>query len=66
MKKEKDISKIIKENPDIDKVLFQNSRNAIEALRKIGIKGSQYDLESPFARTKKTMPANPRAIYKAL
>ena len=53
MKKEKDIQKIIKENPAIDKELFQNSRKAIEELRKNGVKDSNYSLESPFARTNK-------------
>lgn len=54
MKKEKDIQKIIKENPAIDKELFQNSRKAIGELRKIGVKDSKYGLESPFARTNKS------------
>lgn len=51
--KEKDISKIIKENHSVDKELFQKSRKAIGELRKIGVKGSEYGLESPFARTHK-------------
>lgn len=54
MKKKKDIQKIIKENPAIDKELFQNSCKAIEELRKIGVKDSNYSLESPFARTNKS------------
>ena len=53
MKKKKDIQKIIKENPAIDKELFEKSRKAIEELRKIGIKDSQYNLESPFVRNSK-------------
>ncbi len=64
MKKEKNIEKIIKENPAIDKELFQNSRKAIGELRKIGVKDPQYGLESPFARTKKPLPTNLKTAYE--
>lgn len=50
-KKKVNIDEIIKNNPNIDKELFEESRKQLEQLKKMGTKRSQYNLIIPFKRT---------------
>lgn len=65
--KKKEIKSIIKNNPAIDKELFQASCKIIEELHKNGVEASQYNLEAPFTRTNKKptecIKNDPRSIH---
>ena len=69
MPKQKDIKKIIKNNPNIDEELFEKEQEEIEklGLRKQRNKYGDYNIEPPFSRRFIKLPKDntedPRTVY---
>lgn len=48
--KRREIKKIIKNNPGVDRTLFEELQETLKQLRKVGIKPKEYDILPPFSK----------------